>query len=102
MIPTRTTVQVKTHAQMVLKHIELGEDVFAELVEETTVGKMENNTQQTILDQKHLSAMEGCIVRHVSKTRTLVSMAACITITPRDLAAAVVLTELRRDVSEIY
>lgn len=27
----RTTVQVKTHAQMVLKRMDLGEDVFAEL-----------------------------------------------------------------------
>jgi len=29
MIPTRTTIQVKTHAQLVLKRIADGEDIFA-------------------------------------------------------------------------
>lgn len=33
MIPTRSTVQVKTHAQMVMKRVEAGEDVFEDLEE---------------------------------------------------------------------
>jgi len=33
MIPNRTTIQVKTHAQMVLRRIDSGEDVFADLDE---------------------------------------------------------------------
>ena len=30
MIPTRSTIQVKTHAQQVMKRADLGEDVYAE------------------------------------------------------------------------
>jgi len=30
LIPTRSTVQVKTHAQMIMKRVEAGDDVFAE------------------------------------------------------------------------
>ncbi len=33
LIPTRSTIQVKTHAQMVMKRVEAGEDVFAEYEE---------------------------------------------------------------------
>jgi len=31
-IPTRTTIQVKTHAQMILKRMNAGEDIFAPLI----------------------------------------------------------------------
>lgn len=31
MIPSRSTIQVKTHAQMVMKRVEAGEDIFDEL-----------------------------------------------------------------------
>ncbi|KAL3789502.1 hypothetical protein HJC23_009738 [Cyclotella cryptica] len=31
MIPSRSTIQVKTHAQMVMKRVEEGEDIFDEL-----------------------------------------------------------------------
>lgn len=43
MIPTRSTVQVKTHAQMVMKRMEAGEDVFEDLQE----FKTEEQTIQT-------------------------------------------------------
>jgi len=33
LIPTRSTVQVKTHAQMIMKRVEAGDDVFAEFHE---------------------------------------------------------------------
>lgn len=33
LIPSRSTVQVKTHAQMVMKRVEAGEDVFEDLRE---------------------------------------------------------------------
>jgi hypothetical protein len=33
LIPTRSTVQVKTHAQMIMKRVEAGDDVFAEFDE---------------------------------------------------------------------
>ena len=33
MIPTRSTVQVKTHAQMIMKRVEAGDDPFAEFNE---------------------------------------------------------------------
>lgn len=33
MIPTRSTIQVKTHAQQVMKRVQAGDDVFAEFQE---------------------------------------------------------------------
>ena len=33
LIPTRSTIQVKTHAQMVMKRQEMGEDIFSEFNE---------------------------------------------------------------------
>uniref|UniRef100_A0A6V2J0N9 Uncharacterized protein n=1 Tax=Ditylum brightwellii TaxID=49249 RepID=A0A6V2J0N9_9STRA len=56
LIPTRTTIQVKTHAQMVMKRQEAGEDIFAELEDgdnwapevrtETTIFRDSVHTQQ--------------------------------------------------------
>mmetsp|Transcript_34842 Transcript_34842/g.74271 ORF Transcript_34842/g.74271 Transcript_34842/m.74271 type:complete len:172 (+) Transcript_34842:140-655(+) len=39
LIPTRSTVQVKTHAQMVMKRVEQGEDVFAEFSSSSSSGQ---------------------------------------------------------------
>ena len=40
LIPTRSTIQVKTHAQMVMKRQEMGEDIFSEFDHELESSKI--------------------------------------------------------------
>mmetsp|Transcript_40666 Transcript_40666/g.85435 ORF Transcript_40666/g.85435 Transcript_40666/m.85435 type:complete len:155 (-) Transcript_40666:144-608(-) len=49
LIPSRSTVQVKTHAQMVMKRVQQGEDVFAEFSSSLSNGQRSNSNR--ILNQ---------------------------------------------------
>jgi len=44
LIPTRSTIQVKTHAQMVMKRQEMGEDIFSEFDNESSKITNDNDT----------------------------------------------------------
>ena len=51
MIPTRSTIQVKTHAQQVMKRADLGEDVYAEF--QMQEGRP-SSTSSTLSTRTHL------------------------------------------------
>lgn len=52
-VKTRSLVQIKSHGQKVLKKLEAGEDIFAELDEDAKVSKVENSFRE-----RHLAGKE--------------------------------------------
>ena len=52
LIPTRSTIQVKTHAQMVTKRQEMGEDIFTEFEHRESPKINDNDTSISQQDER--------------------------------------------------
>lgn len=94
LIPSRSTVQVKTHAQMVMKRVEAGEDVFEDLRHLTT----EQSTEVLRDDCKSIpttSAMNVKIKSNRScRDKVMKPFQAYDTLTRRDQGAVMILCQM--------
>lgn len=101
LIPTRTTIQVKTHAQMVLKRLECGENVYS-IIDESSCGKSSKSGK--VKDDQSTQSSDSCDDLQMSspiesrgKKFEIEGVPCC----PLDLGAAKILLSLSSETSEI-
>ena len=69
MIPTRPTIQVKTHAQQVMKRADLGEDVYAEFqMQEGPSSTSSTQSTRTLQNDRQARVVHGFYVNTKSSS----------------------------------
>lgn len=68
MIPTRSTIQVKTHAQQVMKRADLGEDVYAEFQMQEPSSTSSTQSTRTLQNDRQARVLHGFYVNTKSSS----------------------------------